>query len=216
VFPPLFNGESSIPATPVALQVAVPPDGGHHCQPGPVSCKASVVVELEQEPAQQAMDNCANMAARMGLVSKLNVGLSYIWILKNWPAVARGHVSQSWPSQLLLRDNVRLDLLDSSAEIWAFRSIWMEQCYESSLPALPPDGTVIDLGANVGIFSVYAASRLVPHGRVIAVEPDPRCFEILARNSSQLRNVSPMQAALGLKPHGKVLSRLGFSWRFTV
>ncbi len=100
-----------------------------------------------------------------------NVGLSYVRTLKNWPAVARGHLSSSWPSQLVLRDNVRIDLLDSPAEIWAFRSIYMEHCYESSLPPIPTDGVVIDLGANVGIFSVYAATRLVPQGHVIAVEP---------------------------------------------
>lgn len=47
---------------------------------------------------------------------------------------------------------------------------------------LTPGATVIDVGANVGMYSM-AASRLVgPQGRVLAYEPDPVTFGVLQRN----------------------------------
>ncbi|MBM3442308.1 MAG: FkbM family methyltransferase [Bacteroidetes bacterium] len=47
---------------------------------------------------------------------------------------------------------------------------------------LTPGATVIDVGANVGMYAM-AASRLVgPQGRVLAYEPDPVTYAALCRN----------------------------------
>ena len=43
-------------------------------------------------------------------------------------------------------------------------------------------GIVVDAGANWGYFSLIAAALCGDEGQVIAVEPDPRQFEALARN----------------------------------
>lgn len=42
--------------------------------------------------------------------------------------------------------------------------------------------TFVDCGANVGVFTVAAAMRVGPRGRVIAFEPDPRSRSILEAN----------------------------------
>ena len=39
---------------------------------------------------------------------------------------------------------------------------------------LRPGGTFVDIGANIGWFSLLAASLVGPTGRVIAIEPNPR------------------------------------------
>jgi FkbM family methyltransferase len=43
---------------------------------------------------------------------------------------------------------------------------------------LNADSTVIDIGANIGFFSLLAAARC-PHGRVVSFEPDPDNFRML-------------------------------------
>jgi FkbM family methyltransferase len=49
-------------------------------------------------------------------------------------------------------------------------------------PAFVPDGGVIlDVGANIGLFSLYAA-KLCPSARVIAYEPEPDNFRLLSDN----------------------------------
>jgi FkbM family methyltransferase len=47
---------------------------------------------------------------------------------------------------------------------------------------LPKGGTFIDIGANVGVYSVLAASAVGPAGRVVAVEPFPDIYAQLYRN----------------------------------
>lgn len=45
-----------------------------------------------------------------------------------------------------------------------------------------PGDQVIDVGANIGIFSIFAATLVGPNGGVIAFEPHPVAFSRLLRN----------------------------------
>lgn len=45
-----------------------------------------------------------------------------------------------------------------------------------------PGDVFVDIGANIGVFSLLAASRVGPRGRVFALEPVPATFERLQRN----------------------------------
>ena len=47
---------------------------------------------------------------------------------------------------------------------------------------LHPGASVVDLGANWGYFTLMAAQVAGPGGRVLALEPDPRMFDLLERN----------------------------------
>src|SRR4051812_3959010 len=48
--------------------------------------------------------------------------------------------------------------------------------------AVGPGATVIDVGANIGYNTVYAARRVTPAGRVIAIEPAQDNLAVLRRN----------------------------------
>ncbi|WOI53732.1 FkbM family methyltransferase [Parvularcula sp. LCG005] len=48
--------------------------------------------------------------------------------------------------------------------------------------ALPEGGTFVDLGANVGLYTVEMAGLVGPGGRVVSVEPQKRIFNRLAFN----------------------------------
>ena len=67
-----------------------------------------------------------------------------------------------------------------------------------------------DIGANVGAYSVYAAKR--KGVRVIAVEPNPFSFHVLARNlalNRVLGEVTPLCLALGARTEPGVLALSG-------
>lgn len=73
--------------------------------------------------------------------------------------------------------------------------------YESSLllSLLRPGDVFIDAGANIGYFSVLAASVIGPRGRVFAFEPDPDNFRLLEANAAlndMADCITPVQAAL--------------------
>lgn len=51
--------------------------------------------------------------------------------------------------------------------------------------ALPPGGTYLDVGANIGLFSLYLRDRC-PAGRIVAYEPIAEVFAALERNLAGL------------------------------
>lgn len=65
--------------------------------------------------------------------------------------------------------------------------------------ALEPGMTVLDIGANVGMYTMLAAARVGPTGRVYAFEPERENFALLTKNiaANKHTNVVPMQYAVG-------------------
>lgn len=62
---------------------------------------------------------------------------------------------------------------------------------------LSEDSVVWDVGANIGVFSLAAASR-VRKGSILAIEPDPWIFGLLARSANRLETgrVRPLCTAI--------------------
>lgn len=56
---------------------------------------------------------------------------------------------------------------------------------------------IVDVGANIGIYSSFLAGLIGPSGRLHAFEPAPVNFERLRRNSAALPNIIVNQAAVG-------------------
>jgi FkbM family methyltransferase len=67
------------------------------------------------------------------------------------------------------------------------------------LSYLKPEMTFVDVGANVGYYTVMAASRVGPRGRVIAVEPSPYAVDRLEKavRDNQLAQVTVVRGGLG-------------------
>lgn len=70
-------------------------------------------------------------------------------------------------------------------------SAWYEtsilQVYAPDRRFIPKQGwTVVDVGANIGAFSVWAASRMGASGRLLAIEPNPVSFRELRRSVEEL------------------------------
>jgi FkbM family methyltransferase len=61
-----------------------------------------------------------------------------------------------------------------------------------------PGDTVIDIGANIGIYTKILSELVGPDGRVYSIEPFPSTFEILCYNIRKLHldNVEPMNVAV--------------------
>jgi len=77
--------------------------------------------------------------------------------------------------------------------------IW--EPYETSLllSMLRPGDVFVDVGANIGYFSILAASVIGEGGAVFAFEPDPDNFSLLRRNidlNGQQASIVAVQAAL--------------------
>jgi FkbM family methyltransferase len=64
---------------------------------------------------------------------------------------------------------------------------------------LRPGDVFFDVGANCGIFALYAAKKVGPRGRVVAIEPIPAMIERLRFNirANDFSNIELVEAAVG-------------------
>jgi FkbM family methyltransferase len=99
--------------------------------------------------------------------------------------------------EVRLRGNVRIRYRLNRGDLHSIREIWFEDDYR--LPFENSNGILLDLGANIGMASVWLAKQY-QFTRVIAVEPDPT-NAALARANFELNGIDGqvMEAAVGPK-----------------
>lgn len=93
-----------------------------------------------------------------------------------------------------------LYLRPGTIDAYTFHEIFIAKDYDleygNGLPARP---VIIDAGANIGLSSVFFASRF-PNALVECFEPEAKNFELLAKNTANYPNVRIHKAALWWKP----------------
>lgn len=85
-----------------------------------------------------------------------------------------------------------------SGDIEMLYEIFWRKTYHSSSVRWQDFNTIIDLGANIGMASLFFAAKS-PRATIYAVEPDPENFELLTANLSQEISASrlvPVQSAI--------------------
>jgi FkbM family methyltransferase len=102
----------------------------------------------------------------------------------NWTSISRAEWRGEEVTRLKLRRGLVLDAIPASRLLGLYKEIWFRDAYGLHADPLPPGATVIDIGANIGVFAVYAA---VESGaaRVLSYEPFPDSFALLKRNAEQ-------------------------------
>ena len=84
-----------------------------------------------------------------------------------------------------------------------YDEVFVQHTYTSHGVVLKPGDTVFDVGANIGVFALQAASLVSPGGTVICAEPAPEAYaalcDTLAANSTLCDSVDirPLNVALG-------------------
>jgi FkbM family methyltransferase len=73
---------------------------------------------------------------------------------------------------------------------------------DAFLERVRPGATVVDVGANIGLYTLSVAARAGPRGRVLAVEPNPLAARRLRENVAlnQFENVAIVEAAMADAP----------------
>lgn len=76
-------------------------------------------------------------------------------------------------------------LRESGSDILMFNEVLLEEVYRPVVEHVPDCRTVIDLGANIGLATLYLAARY-PSSRVFAVEPHAGTYGLLRMNVEKL------------------------------
>ena len=93
-------------------------------------------------------------------------------------------------------------LRPGSTDFQVFEEIFVERVYARFTGLLPESGTIVDLGANIGLSAIFLG-RAVPGSRVIAVEPDAGNYAMLLENVARAglgHRVTAVRAFAGAEP----------------
>jgi FkbM family methyltransferase len=84
------------------------------------------------------------------------------------------------PLQITLHDGLRFNVR-GRMDIWIIKETCLDRDYERVGVPIQDGWQIVDIGAGLGDFTIYAARRS-PRGRVIAYEPFEESFTLLGRN----------------------------------
>ena len=134
----------------------------------------------------------------------MNLRTPFIWAhlvsrVKNpWPLFCDRIGMQKTPYILHVRHGLQMELRPGRGDLTAFRESWLREIYTEFGQDLAEGDTVIDVGANVGCFALFAAHKVGSTGRVIALEPNGETFRQLDRNIAlnRLQNVQSLRMAM--------------------
>jgi FkbM family methyltransferase len=118
--------------------------------------------------------------------------------LRNWPAALAVGLWRRPVGEVEFRDGLRFKVDEQSSDLWIMFEVFGEHVYDRYFNDIDPNGTILDVGGNIGVFAVHAARDLVPQGRVIAIEPNPNSFSVMTEHlrMNQLGNVRLIQGAV--------------------
>jgi len=80
-----------------------------------------------------------------------------------------------------LRNGIKYKIRKDDSDRWVVGEVWAHRIYSADGFEIREDDTIIDIGAHIGVFSVFAGSQ-AKKGRIIAFEPFRESYEILREN----------------------------------
>jgi FkbM family methyltransferase len=81
---------------------------------------------------------------------------------------------------------------------FVYREVFIDRIYTRNFPDLPAAPCVIDVGANIGLFSLFIRQQF-PGARIYGFEPSPELFALASANLAH-RNTTLFQQGLGARP----------------
>lgn len=116
---------------------------------------------------------------------------------QNWPQIVVPIAKKQRPAKIVLRNGI--SLAGNGVHWYDVNDVFFKHKYNPEHLLIEKNDIVVDIGANIGVFSIYAAS--LTQNTVYAFEPTPLSFESLQRNvkANKLPNVLTFNAAISDK-----------------
>lgn len=119
--------------------------------------------------------------------------------IREWPLVIRIFLHLPAPARptLQLKNGLRFQVR-RPMDVWSVKETLLDEFYKKFGVAIGDDWTIVDIGAGIGEFTLYAAYNH-PRNRVYAFEPFPDSFDLLQTNLelNGVKNVQACREAIG-------------------
>ena len=112
-----------------------------------------------------------------------------------FPVIADRLRLKKEPYTVRLKNGITIELRPGLGDSYGFYEVLVRDNYTNWGQTISKGDTVIDVGANIGCFSILASRLVGPTGRVIAIEPEPSTHERLLKNIelNQATNIKPLR-----------------------
>lgn len=148
-------------------------------------------------------EKASRFALRKGVLNRIpgtrrinDFLFTHLWPYGDYIEIAGSKMYIDWHEEFLLRKTLQTYIL---------RPRWEKLTTNLFEKVVKEGDVVLDLGANLGYFSLLAARLVGSKGKVYAFEPEPRNFRLLLKNIelNGYHNIVPAQKAISNKA-GKV------------
>lgn len=130
---------------------------------------------------------------------KLSILFKVIKVLKNWHVYPIVYYGLTKKEQVILetRSGLKIKIRTNSTDVMAFTHVWLIEEYSNLGFDLRESDTIIDIGAHVGLFTLFA-SQFCKNGKIYCFEPVKENYDLLLSNVSlnNLSNVSTFNVAV--------------------
>ena len=134
-----------------------------------------------------------------GFLFKIKILFMAIQNLTNWymfPLAYFGFIKNEFVF-FNTKSGLKLKIRTKSTDLDTFSLIWLVKEYNKHGFVIGKDDIIIDIGAHIGLFSLYA-SQFCTNGKILCYEPSTENFELLQNNITQnhIENISPTNSAV--------------------
>src|SRR5262245_37776397 len=120
---------------------------------------------------------------KSGLIEAIKA-VRYAPGVSNWTEIGAAAWRGTEITALRLRNGLVIESAPGALVVPLYKEIWFKDDYRLRQDPLPAGATVIDIGANIGMFALFAAVAMRA-ARVYAFEPFTDSLALLRRNAER-------------------------------
>ena len=135
----------------------------------------------------------------VGFLTKLNIFLKSTKLFKNWYVYPLVYFKLTKKDHVIFqtKTGLKIKIRVNSTDLMALTHVWMIQEYSNSDFEINDSDIVIDVGAHIGLFALFA-SQFCKRGKIFCFEPIKENYELLVENinSNKIKNIIPFNFAV--------------------
>lgn len=133
------------------------------------------------------------------IITKIKILIKATNVFKNWYLYPLVYFSIIKRNYVIFEtySGLKIKLRTRSTDLMALTNVWLVEEYSGSNFRINANDVIIDIGAHVGLFTLYA-SQYCKNGTIFCFEPVDENYDILVDNITQnnLKNVKPFKSAV--------------------
>jgi FkbM family methyltransferase len=134
-----------------------------------------------------------------GFLTKLNIFLKSTKLFKNWYFYPLVYFKLTKKDHVIFetKTGLKIKIRVNSTDLMALTHVWVIQEYSSNDFEINDSDVVIDVGAHIGLFALFA-SQFCKRGKIFCFEPIKENYELLVENinSNKIKNIIPFNLAV--------------------